>query len=90
ARTDEDRRANFTCALSLTWPDGTCAEFEGKCFGHLVWPGRGTNGFGYDPIFIPDGYDITFGEMDPAQKHAISHRARAFEQFAAACLKGDG
>ena len=82
----EDRRANFTCALSLAWPDGTCETFEGKVFGTLVWPPRGSKGFGYDPMFIADGRDVTFGEMEPDEKHAISHRARAFELFAAACL----
>ena len=79
-------RANFTCALALAWPDGTCHLFEGKVHGHLIWPPRGEKGFGYDPIFVPDGYDITFGEMEPAAKHAISHRARAFERFVKACL----
>ena len=83
------RRANFTCALSLAWPDGTCETFEGKVFGTLVWPPRGTKGFGYDPIFIADGKTMTFGEMEPDDKHAISHRARAFELFAAACLDAD-
>ena len=82
----EARRANFTCALSLAWPDGTCETFEGKVFGTLVWPPRGSKGFGYDPIFIADGRKVTFGEMEPDEKHAISHRARAFELFAAACL----
>lgn len=79
-------QANFTCALCLAAPDGCSDIFEGKVFGHLVWPPRGDNGFGYDPIFVPDGHDITFGEMDPAAKHAMSHRARAFELFVAACL----
>ncbi|MEM7620922.1 MAG: RdgB/HAM1 family non-canonical purine NTP pyrophosphatase [Pseudomonadota bacterium] len=74
-------RANFVCALCLCWPDGQHEIFEGKVFGHLVWPARGTKGFGYDPMFVPDGYDITFGEMDPAHKHKISHRAKAFELF---------
>ena len=83
------RTANFTCALSLSWPDGKCTTFEGKVFGRLTWPMRGDKGFGYDPIFVPDGYDNTFAEMDPATKHAISHRARAFEQFVALCLTHD-
>ena len=83
------RRANFTCALTLAWPDGTCQTFEGKVFGTLVWPPRGSRGFGYDPIFIADGRKMTFGEMEPDEKHAISHRARAFELFAAACLDAD-
>jgi XTP/dITP diphosphohydrolase len=79
-------RANFTCALCLAWPDGECQIFEGKVFGCLVWPPRGTKGFGYDPMFVADGETLTFGEMDPAHKHAISHRARAFAVFVAACL----
>lgn len=83
---DEKRSANFTCALSLAWPDGACVSFEGKVFGHLVWPMRGDRGFGYDPIFVAEGRSETFGEMDPEEKHAISHRAAAFAQFKAACL----
>jgi XTP/dITP diphosphohydrolase len=82
-------RANFTAALCLAWPDGEVALFEGKVYGHLVWPPRGTRGFGYDPMFVPDGHALTFGEMEPDAKHAISHRARAFQRFAQACL-GDG
>jgi XTP/dITP diphosphohydrolase len=81
-------RANFTAALCLAWPDGGTALFEGKVYGHLVWPPRGTRGFGYDPMFAPDGYAATFGEMEPDAKHAISHRARAFQRFANACLGG--
>ncbi len=81
-------RANFTCALSLAWPDGVAHIFEGKVFGRLVWPPRGAQGFGYDPMFQPDGEALTFGEMDPAAKHAISHRARAFALFVDACLSG--
>lgn len=81
-------RANFTCALSLAWPDGEAQIFEGKVFGRLVWPPRGSLGFGYDPMFLPDGEALTFGEMDPASKHAISHRARAFALFVDACLDG--
>lgn len=81
-------RASFTCALSLAWPNGTAQNFEGKVFGHLVWPPRGGRGFGYDPMFVPDGSDQTFGEMEPEQKYAISHRTRAFAQFKAACLEG--
>lgn len=88
ARTPEDRRANFTCALTLALPDGSHDTFEGKVFGTLVWPPRGMRGFGYDPIFLPDGRDVTFGEMEPDEKHAISHRARAFELFVAACFSG--
>lgn len=79
-------RANFTCALSLAFPDGHCESFQGRVDGRLVFPPRGTQGFGYDPIFQPDGHDETFGEMDPAQKHAMSHRAKAFTQLIAACF----
>ena len=82
-------RANFTAVLSLAWPDGETAAFEGKVYGHLVWPPRGARGFGYDPMFVTDGDTLTFGEMEPDAKHAISHRARAFRHFARACL-GDG
>jgi XTP/dITP diphosphohydrolase len=78
--------ANFTCALCLAWPDGTDDLFEGKVFGRLVWPPRGERGFGYDPMFIADGEQLTFGEMEPNAKHAISHRARAFALFVRACL----
>jgi XTP/dITP diphosphohydrolase len=79
-------RANFTAVLCLAWPDGAAQAFEGKVWGHLVWPPRGTKGFGYDPMFVADGESLTFGEMEPARKHAISHRARAFAKFVAACL----
>ena len=81
-----DRRANFTCALSLAWPDGHVETVEGRVFGDIAWPPRGDNGFGYDPIFQPDGYDLTFGEMAPEDKHAISHRAEAFRLLVDACL----
>lgn len=81
-----DRRAHFVCALSLCWPDGACATFEGTVHGVLVWPPRGDRGFGYDPIFMADGHDITFGEMEPTAKHAISHRADAFRKLIAACF----
>ena len=74
-------RANFTCALALAAPNGEEAVFTGKVFGAIHWPPRGTRGFGYDPIFMPDGHDETFGEMDPALKNALSHRMRAFEQL---------
>ncbi|MBO0766453.1 MAG: RdgB/HAM1 family non-canonical purine NTP pyrophosphatase [Hyphomicrobiaceae bacterium] len=81
-------RANFTAALCLAWPDGAIDTFEGKVFGHLVWPPRGDKGFGYDPMFVADGQTLTFGEMEPARKHAISHRARAFALLCRACLGG--
>lgn len=87
AATPGTRRANFICALTLAWPDGDCETFEGKVYGTIVWPPRGKMGFGYDPIFLPQGGIKTFGEMNPDAKHAISHRARAFEQFVAACLE---
>lgn len=87
----ESRRANFTAALCLAWPDGATEVFEGKVFGHLVWPPRGEKGFGYDPMFLADGEELTFGEMEPEAKHAISHRARAFALFVAALMdKRDG
>lgn len=81
-----DRRACFVCALSLCWPDGHCESFTGEVHGQLVFPPRGAKGFGYDPIFLPDGYDVTFGEMDPGAKHAISHRAIAFKKMIDACF----
>jgi XTP/dITP diphosphohydrolase len=81
-----NRNARFVAALTLAWPDGHCETFEGKVLGRLTFPPRGSHGFGYDPIFIPDGYDITFGEMDPAKKHEMSHRADAFRQLVAACF----
>ena len=78
-----DRSAEFVCALCLAWPSGTVRHYEGRVRGQLVWPARGERGFGYDPIFVPDGYAITFGEMDPAAKHRISHRADAFQKLEA-------
>lgn len=81
-------RANFICSLCLAWPDGTTEVFEGRVDGILVWPSRGGNGFGYDPMFLPDGKSETFGEMQPAEKHAMSHRSRAFAAFKAAKLAG--
>jgi XTP/dITP diphosphohydrolase len=83
---DQDRRAYFVAVLALAWPDGEVALFRGEAHGRLVFPPRGERGFGYDPIFVPDGYDVTFGEMDPELKHRISHRARAFEKLVATCL----
>jgi XTP/dITP diphosphohydrolase len=78
---DKSRRAHFVAVLALAWPDGEVALFRGEVQGHLTWPPRGKRGFGYDPIFVPDGYQITFGEVDPACKHQISHRARAFAKL---------
>ncbi len=84
----EDRSAYFAAALALAWPDGHCETFEGRVDGALVFPPRGQRGFGYDPVFVPDGHDETFGEMDPAEKRAISHRARAMRKLLAACFDG--
>lgn len=80
----DDRSAWFTSALAVAWPGGPSVVVEGVVHGELVFPGRGTNGFGYDPIFVPTGYSQTFGEMDPAAKDAISHRAVAFAKLKAA------
>jgi XTP/dITP diphosphohydrolase len=81
-----DRRAAFIAVLALAWPDGHVESFRGEVAGSLVFPPRGTRGFGYDPIFVPEGGRQTFGEMDPDEKHRISHRARAFALMAAQCL----
>jgi XTP/dITP diphosphohydrolase len=81
-----DRRAYFVAVLALAWPDGAERLFRGEAHGHLDFPPRGTRGFGYDPIFVPDGYRESFGEMDPALKHRISHRARAFANLREAML----
>lgn len=78
------RDAHFVCALALAWPDGHIEWFEGRVDGILVWPPRGANGFGYDAMFQPNGHDVTFGEMEPDAKHAMSHRADAFAQLVAA------
>lgn len=80
----DDRSAWFTSALAVAWPGGPAVVVEGRVDGQLVFPGRGDRGFGYDPIFVPEGYNQTFGEMDPAEKDAISHRVRAFETLKAA------
>ncbi len=78
-----DKRASFICVLSLAWPDGHVQSFEGVVRGQLVFPPRGRRGFGYDPIFVPEGERETFGEMDPDRKHAMSHRAIAFDKLRA-------
>jgi XTP/dITP diphosphohydrolase len=90
-----NRRAHFVSALCVAWPDGHIEEFEARVDGTLVWPPRGTQGFGYDPMFLPDGHTRTFGEMDAEEKHGLpprgkglSHRARAFVMLAEACLDG--
>lgn len=81
---DAGRDAHFVCALSLCWPDGQIVTVEGRVEGHLVWPPRGNRGFGYDPMFQPWHHDLTFGEMEPDRKHAMSHRADAFRKLVAA------
>lgn len=81
-----ERTARFICALALVWPDGEEVAFEGKVEGEITFPPRGTRGFGYDPVFQPLGHQISFGEMEPDAKHAMSHRADAFRQLIAACL----
>jgi XTP/dITP diphosphohydrolase len=90
----EQRRAHFACALCVAWPDHHMEEFEGRVEGTLVWPPRGTAGFGYDPMFLPDAHARTFGEMTATEKHGLpprgqglSHRARAFARLAEACLR---
>lgn len=83
---ETSRDAHFVCALALAWPDGHVEWFEGRVDGTLVWPPRGTRGFGYDPVFLPEGHQETFGEMEPAAKHEMSHRADAFRQLVVAVL----
>jgi XTP/dITP diphosphohydrolase len=83
---DAPHDAHFVCALSLCWPDGHIETFEGRVDGILVWPPRGDRGFGYDPMFQPIGHAITFGEMEPEAKHAMSHRAAAFRKLVATVL----
>ncbi|SFU17677.1 RdgB/HAM1 family non-canonical purine NTP pyrophosphatase [Mesorhizobium sp. YR577] len=90
----EDRKGRFVAVICVAWPDGHAEYFRGEAEGTLVWPPRGEKGFGYDPVFMPDGHDLTFGEMTAEQKHgwkpgqdeALSHRARAFQKFARAML----
>lgn len=86
AKAPQPRRAQFRCTLVLAWPDGEDAVFEGVVHGQLVWPMRGDQGHGYDPIFQPDGYAVTFGEMDRWEKNKISHRAAAFRQLVEGCF----
>jgi len=85
-RRTQDRRAYFVAVLALAWPDGRLEVFRGEAHGSLIWPPRGRHGFGYDPMFLPEGSTLTFGELDPPQKHAISHRAQAFRKLVAACF----
>ena len=80
---DSDRSAWFTCVLALAWPDGNSAVYEGRVDGTLTWPPRGSLGFGYDPVFVPVGGALTFAEIDPSEKHRISHRADAFAKLVA-------
>jgi XTP/dITP diphosphohydrolase len=80
------RGAHFACALCLAWPDGHTETFLGTVEGEILWPPRGNRGFGYDPVFKPKGLEKTFAEIDPAEKHAMSHRARAFEELIKACF----
>jgi XTP/dITP diphosphohydrolase len=94
ATSPDQRRASFVSVLALVWPDGNASSFEGRVGGTLVWPPRGNAGFGYDPMFLPDGHAQTFGEMTPDQKHGLppggqglSHRARAFMALAESCLQ---
>ncbi len=90
----DDRKGRFVAVICLAWPDGHAEYFRGEAEGTLVWPPRGEKGFGYDPVFMPDGHEMTFGEMTAEQKHgwkpgqadALSHRARAFQKFARAML----
>ncbi|UWQ45625.1 RdgB/HAM1 family non-canonical purine NTP pyrophosphatase [Leisingera aquaemixtae] len=82
------RTAQFRCTLVVAWPDGHDEVFEGVMPGQLVWPVRGGHGFGYDPMFQPDGYEITCAEMDPAEKNKISHRGKALAQFVQGCFSG--
>ena len=83
-----DRSAIFVAVLALAWPDGGMELFRGEVPGSLVWPPRGERGFGYDPMFVPEGGSETFGEMEPAEKHKISHRACAFAKLVQGCLPG--
>ena len=94
AKTAEQRRGHFVSALCVAWPDGHAEEFDATVDGTIVWPPRGTQGFGYDPLFKPDGHDRTFGEMPAEEKHGLpphgrglSHRAKAFLKLAEACLE---
>ena len=94
ATTPEKRKAHFVSALCVAWPDGNLEEYEATVDGALVWPPRGDKGFGYDPMFLPDGFALTFGEMTGDEKHGLppkgqglSHRARAFLELAEACLE---
>ena len=80
---DADRSCWFTSVLAIAWPDGEETAYEGRAEGTFSWPPRGTMGFGYDPVFVPDGMDVTYAELAPEEKHRISHRAKAFEKLVA-------
>lgn len=82
----KDRSAHFSCAIVIAWPDGQTEEFEGKVNGTLCWPPKGEKGFGYDPMFVPDGYQLSFAELPAEEKNKISHRARALKLFTDHCL----
>lgn len=84
----EDRTAHFVCAIALAWTDGHVETFEGRVYGEMTWPMTGNKGFGFDPVFVPDGHTVTFGVLDPEIKHAISHRAQAINMLVEACFKG--
>lgn len=90
AEAPSPRTARFVCTLCLAWPDGHDEIYRGEVSGQLVWPMRGDLGFGFDPVFMPDGHDITFGEMDPDLKHQMSHRADAFAKMLKGALRKDG
>ena len=81
-----DLRAHFSCVLALAWPDEPVEVFEGQVSGRLRFPPSGNRGFGFDPVFVPTGYDQTFGDMDPAEKHRLSHRAQAFDKLVQGCF----
>jgi len=83
---ENDRSAHFVCALALCWPDGHMETFEGRVDGTLIWPPKGDKGFGYDPVFVADGFEATFAEMEPDEKHSISHRADAFRKLVDGCF----
>jgi XTP/dITP diphosphohydrolase len=85
---EQDRSALFVAVLALAWPDGNLDLFRGEVAGILVWPPRGERGFGYDPMFVPAGGEATFGEIEPPEKHRISHRARAFAELVDGCFRG--
>lgn len=82
----DDRSAHFACAVVIAWPNGDTEEFEGRVNGVLRWPVKGENGFGYDPMFVPDGYDLSFAELPSSEKNKISHRAKALKKFTDNCL----